>query len=88
MADEEIGLVTRPMDDRDNSDVMTLDGPRSEIPKVGKAELIEHNGELRRVRQVSEVMIKFLSPKKRLEAKQKLGKRGRGRKTVIDPEHS
>ncbi|KAK8512038.1 hypothetical protein V6N11_063212 [Hibiscus sabdariffa] len=68
----------------------SLDGPRSEIPRAGKVQLIEHNGEPRRVRQVSEVMISFISPEKCLEAKQNWGSREEGdqRKTIVDHRHS
>ncbi|KAK8564971.1 hypothetical protein V6N13_020100 [Hibiscus sabdariffa] len=39
-----------------------VDRPRLEIPRANKAQTIEYNGEYRRLRQVSEIERRFLSP--------------------------
>ncbi|KAK8657942.1 hypothetical protein V6N13_036159 [Hibiscus sabdariffa] len=54
-------------------------GPRSEVPRAGKAVTIELNGEQRRIRQLSEINLSILSPVERCEAERRLKKKGRGR---------
>ncbi|KAK8574925.1 hypothetical protein V6N13_033854 [Hibiscus sabdariffa] len=54
-------------------------GPRSEVPRAGKAVTIELNGEQRRIRQLSEINLSISSPVERCEAKRRLNKKGRGR---------
>ncbi|KAK8675808.1 hypothetical protein V6N13_033871 [Hibiscus sabdariffa] len=54
-------------------------GPRSEVPRVGKAVTIELNVEQRRIRQLSEINLSISSLVEMCEAERRLNKKGRGR---------
>ncbi|KAK8611835.1 hypothetical protein V6N13_131873 [Hibiscus sabdariffa] len=54
-------------------------GPRSEVPRAGKAVTIELNGKQCRIRQLFAINLSILSPVERCEAERRLHKKGRGR---------
>ncbi|KAK9002978.1 hypothetical protein V6N11_060552 [Hibiscus sabdariffa] len=62
---------------------MSRDGPRSEIPRAGKAHTLDYIGEPRRVRKVFEVMHTLLPSEERGIIEEQPHKQGRGRKKVI-----
>ncbi|KAK8715702.1 hypothetical protein V6N13_043030 [Hibiscus sabdariffa] len=49
------------------------------LNRASDAEVIEYNGTLRKIRSVSNVVLSFMKSEGRIEAEQKLKKKGRGR---------
>ncbi|KAL4346648.1 hypothetical protein GQ457_17G018690 [Hibiscus cannabinus] len=56
-----------------------MSGPRSKRIRVNKATTMNIYGQQKRVHQLSDISLSFLSPMARIEAERKLNKKGRGR---------
>ncbi|KAK8628841.1 hypothetical protein V6N13_009421 [Hibiscus sabdariffa] len=74
MEDEAVGIVGCAL----SYELLTpRDGLSVEITRVNKGQLVKYKGELKRVREVTEVALSCLSPRERCIAEKMVGRKGR-----------